>query len=79
LAIGRSGQNVRLAVKLTGWKIDVLPINIEDDKDQEKEKKGRIEDEKPAEIKEEKKISEGVKNEGDNKSEEKNEKQEQDK
>jgi N utilization substance protein A len=79
LAIGRSGQNVRLAVKLTGWKIDVLPINIEDDEDQEKEKEGRIEDEKPAEIKEEKKISEGVKNEGDNKSEEKNEKQEQDK
>ena len=23
LAIGRSGQNVRLAAKLTGWKIDV--------------------------------------------------------
>jgi N utilization substance protein A len=23
LAIGRNGQNVRLAVKLTGWKIDV--------------------------------------------------------
>ncbi len=25
LAIGRSGQNVRLAAKLTGWKIDVKP------------------------------------------------------
>jgi len=25
LAIGRDGQNVRLAVKLTGWKIDVRP------------------------------------------------------
>jgi N utilization substance protein A len=23
LAIGRSGQNVRLAVRLTGWKVDV--------------------------------------------------------
>jgi len=23
LAIGKSGQNVRLAVRLTGWKIDV--------------------------------------------------------
>ena len=23
LAIGRSGQNARLAVRLTGWKIDV--------------------------------------------------------
>lgn len=27
LAIGRSGQNVRLAVKLTGWKIDVLSLD----------------------------------------------------
>lgn len=25
LAIGREGQNVRLAVKLTGWKIDIMP------------------------------------------------------
>ena len=25
LAIGKGGQNVRLAVKLTGWKIDVVP------------------------------------------------------
>jgi N utilization substance protein A len=24
LAIGRSGQNVRLASKLSGWKIDIL-------------------------------------------------------
>ncbi|MBU0580201.1 MAG: transcription termination factor NusA [Candidatus Margulisbacteria bacterium] len=27
LAIGKSGQNVRLAAKLTGWKVDVLTIN----------------------------------------------------
>lgn len=26
LAIGREGQNVRLAVKLTGWKIDLVPL-----------------------------------------------------
>ena len=25
LAIGKGGQNVRLAAKLTGWKIDVKP------------------------------------------------------
>ena len=25
LAIGKAGQNVRLAAKLTGWKIDVKP------------------------------------------------------
>ena len=28
LAIGRSGQNARLAVKLTGWKIDVKSESI---------------------------------------------------
>ncbi len=28
LAIGRGGQNVRLAVKLTGWKIDILGAEI---------------------------------------------------
>jgi N utilization substance protein A len=33
LAIGREGINVRLAVKLTGWKLDILP-------ESEKEKKG---------------------------------------
>jgi len=26
LAIGRGGQNVRLAAKLTGWKIDIKEI-----------------------------------------------------
>ena len=26
LAIGKSGQNVRLAAKLTGWKIDITPV-----------------------------------------------------
>ena len=26
LAIGKSGQNVRLAAKLTGWKIDITPL-----------------------------------------------------
>jgi len=29
LAIGKKGQNVRLAVKLTGWKIDVIPVKKE--------------------------------------------------
>jgi len=28
LAIGKNGQNVRLAVKLTGWKIDVKSESI---------------------------------------------------
>lgn len=29
LAIGKNGQNVRLAAKLTGWKIDILPFEGE--------------------------------------------------
>lgn len=29
LAIGKSGQNVRLAAKLTGWKIDITPVEPE--------------------------------------------------
>jgi N utilization substance protein A len=28
LAIGKRGQNVRLAAKLTGWKIDILGVKI---------------------------------------------------
>ncbi len=27
LAIGKGGQNVRLAAKLTGWKIDIRPVS----------------------------------------------------
>jgi len=27
LAIGREGQNARLAAKLTGWRIDIRPDN----------------------------------------------------
>jgi len=30
LAIGRKGQNVRLASKLTGWELNITPINEED-------------------------------------------------
>jgi len=39
LAIGKDGQNVRLAAKLTGWKIDVRsPENVEETKETEEEK-----------------------------------------
>lgn len=41
LAIGKEGQNVRLAAKLTGWKIDVRPVEGGEDKikkDEETEK-----------------------------------------
>ena len=30
LAIGKSGQNVRLAARLTGWKIDIISTADED-------------------------------------------------
>ena len=31
LAIGNKGQNVRLAAKLTGWKIDIKPLSAAND------------------------------------------------
>ncbi len=37
LAIGKDGQNVRLAAKLTGWKIDIKVLNK--NKDKEKDRK----------------------------------------
>ena len=37
LAIGKDGQNVRLAAKLTGWKIDVKGENSEDEGEKEQE------------------------------------------
>jgi N utilization substance protein A len=53
LAIGKEGQNVRLAAKLTGWNIDIIGESqrAEFDKQQKaakKEAKGEIKAEKPA-------------------------------
>ena len=40
LAIGKEGQNVRLAVKLTGWKIDIVTEDkLVEEKKQTEEKK----------------------------------------
>ena len=39
LAIGKDGQNVRLAAKLTGWKIDVRGSETQETIEEEKEKK----------------------------------------
>lgn len=52
LAIGRHGQNVRLASKLTGWEIDIVSGKKTDANDSEKEKtpeapKEEIKEEKP--------------------------------
>lgn len=57
LAIGRGGQNVRLAVKLTGWKIDVIPEKKEVEKPAkklEKEEKVKAEEKPKEKIKKEK-------------------------
>ncbi|MBM3157027.1 MAG: transcription termination/antitermination protein NusA [Chloroflexi bacterium] len=43
LAIGKEGQNARLAAKLTGWKIDIKSASVAD-----AEKKARAEKEAPA-------------------------------
>jgi len=43
LAIGKDGQNVRLAAKLTGWKIDVIS-NEEAEKEKREEKKEKEEE-----------------------------------
>ncbi|PLX26840.1 transcription termination/antitermination protein NusA [Candidatus Parcubacteria bacterium] len=56
LAIGKSGQNARLAAKLTGWNIDVLQLEGEEDNDdtleeKELEEKAEIETEAPTEEK----------------------------
>ena len=50
LAIGRGGQNVRLAAKLTGWKIDIQSVQGEtvaeaESKDEPKEEKPLITEE----------------------------------
>ena len=52
LAIGKDGQNVRLAAKLTGWKIDVKAPNRDEE---EEETTPLVEEEEEAEKKEKKK------------------------
>lgn len=39
LAIGKKGQNVRLAAKLTGWKIDILGVKSQENAEEVKEEK----------------------------------------
>ncbi len=59
LAIGKKGQNVRLAAKLTGWKIDILGVKPtgEEIKPEEKEEKNEDSEADSEEIAEEKKES----------------------
>ncbi len=46
LAIGKQGQNVRLAAKLTGWKIDILEDKKKERADDGSEKVGKDDEEK---------------------------------
>lgn len=41
LAIGKNGQNVRLAAHLTGWKIDVRSPEVEEEGKEMEEQEGR--------------------------------------
>ena len=45
LAIGKEGQNARLAAKLTGWKIDIKPASAPADEEVEDEEDVILEDE----------------------------------
>lgn len=57
LAIGKDGQNVRLAAKLTGWKIDI--VSREDDEAKKNSEKNKSTKEKTTD--KDKKISKGTK------------------
>ena len=45
LAIGKEGQNARLAAKLTGWKIDIKPASAPADEEPEDEEDVLLDDE----------------------------------
>ena len=49
LAVGKGGQNARLAAKLTGWKIDITTPEGKGSKDKEKEASAETEDDKEME------------------------------
>jgi len=53
LAIGKKGQNVRLAAKLTGWKIDIIGVKPDGGEAKEKEEVPEAEENKEAEKAEE--------------------------
>jgi len=65
LAIGKGGQNVRLAAKLTGWKIDIRSVGRADDTENDKDKNEKIEENTPSIEKEE--VKESSKEEGEEK------------
>lgn len=49
LAIGKGGQNVRLAAKLTGWKIDIASLNADGEEIEKTERKPIIKEDEVSE------------------------------
>lgn len=70
LAIGRDGQNARLAAKLTGWRIEVAAEEVKETKKSKEKKEDGNEDEKKVTKKVAKKKTETVKEEKKEKTEE---------
>jgi len=68
LAIGQRGQNVRLAAKLTGWKIDVKSDKMVED-DRKASKKAQKESAEKEEVKKEKKTKKTKKTKEENEKE----------
>jgi N utilization substance protein A len=60
LAIGKEGQNVRLAAKLTGWKIDIVSEEAQKKAKEEKKTKEELEELKVKEVNEGKKVEEVI-------------------
>ena len=60
LAIGKGGQNVRLAAKLTGWKIDIASVTATGEEIEKVDKKDRLAREKKEETEEVKEIAEEI-------------------
>ena len=84
LAIGKGGQNVRLAAKLTGWSIDVVGVNpdekIDEAKKEDNEEENKKEDKKKdSKKKEDKEEVEEVKEEKEEAKKEKESKKKEDK
>jgi N utilization substance protein A len=63
LAIGRDGQNVRLAAKLTGWKIDVRTPDGKGGRGEEEKEEGEPKEEPKEEPEKEKVKKEKIKKE----------------
>lgn len=62
LAIGKDGQNVRLAAKLTGWKIDVRPPERKEEEKEEKKKEPEEKKKEKKKTKKEKKENQRITN-----------------